>query len=300
MRTPRTGRPSSHVGGRTASFVAGPVVVALLIVLGSGLMLYPSAASWFSAVNQAEVVKAYEADLREASPKEVATQLRRAKRYNAALTSGALLEAGERKPSASGDSRVGSLDYDTILDLNGSGVMGHVVIPEIDVDLPIYHGTSDEVLRKGAGHLEGSHLPVGGRGTLSVIAAHRGLPEATMFDDLDQLEVGEEFIVDVFGTAMVYQITSTVVVEPDETEALRPVPGKDLVVLVTCTPLGVNSHRILVTGERTGVVPQDAVEGAEPSDAVGFPWWVLGGGAAVAAAVVLARPRRRRATTEQA
>ncbi|MBM9461554.1 class C sortase [Nocardioides sp. zg-536] len=284
----------------------GSVVVALLIVLGSGLLLYPSAASWFSAVNQAEVVESYKAELDRASPKEVAAHLRRAKRYNAALTSGALLEAGTRKPSADGTpgdtspdaSPDAALDYDSILDLNGSGVMGHVVIPDIDVDLPLYHGTSDEVLRKGAGHLEGSHLPVGGRGTLSVIAAHRGLPTATMFDDLDHLELGDRFIIDVFGTALVYEITSTEVVDPDETEALRPVPGKDLVTLVTCTPLGVNSHRILVTGERVDEVPPEAVEEAG-SDGPGFPWWALGGAAALVVALAQARPRRRKSRPEQ-
>ncbi|MCR6031539.1 class C sortase [Nocardioides sp. zg-579] len=300
MHPSRTGRPSPRTGGRAASFVAGPVVVALLVVLGSGMLLYPSAASWFSAVNQAEVTEAYQADLRRAAPAEVAAHLRRAKRYNAALTSGALLEAGSRKPSDSGAPRDPSLDYDSILDINGSGVMGHVVIPDIDVDLPIYHGTSDEVLRQGAGHLEGSHLPVGGRGTLAVIAAHRGLPEATMFDDLDQVEVGDEFVVDVFGTAIAYEVTTTQVVEPDETEALRPVPGKDRVMLVTCTPVGVNSHRILVTGERVGEVPQDAVPGDGPRAAVGFPWWLLGAGAALTVAVVHARPRRRDPATGQA
>jgi len=278
----------------------GSVVVALLVVLGSGLLLYPSAASWFSAVNQAEVTRDYKADLRQASPEEVAAHVRRAKRYNAALTSGALLEAGTRKPAGSGTSGDATLDYDSILDLNGSGVMGHVVIPDIDVDLPIYHGTSDEVLAKGAGHLEGSHLPVGGRGTLAVIAAHRGLPEATMFDDLDKLAVGDDFVVDVFGTAIAYEVTSTKVVEPDETEALRPVPGKDRVMLVTCTPLGVNSHRILVTGERLAQVPSAAVEGAGPGVAVGFPWWILGAAAALVVAGAHAWPRRRAGAGAQA
>ncbi len=288
------GRPPSSRRGRTVAAGLTRWLVALLVVVGAGLVLYPSAARWVSSVNQAKVVAEYAADVAEASPRELAAELRRARRYNAALSAGALLEPGERKPTASSAPSAPGLDYERLLDLNGTGVMGRLVIPGIDLSLPVYHGTSDETLRQGVGHLEGSHLPVGGRGTHAVLAAHRGLPEATMFDDIDEVEGGDHFALDVHGKVLAYEVVRVQVVQPDETEAIRPVAGKDLVTLVTCTPLGVNSHRILVTGERIDPTPEvDEAAVRTPAGGAGFPWWAGGVAAALAAALWYVRPRRR-------
>jgi len=146
-----------------------------------------------------------------------------------------------------------------------------------DIDLPIYHGTDDETLLRGLGHLEGTSLPVGGQGQRTVVTGHRGLAEARMFTDLDKVQVGDTFTFEVFGEVLTYRVFDKKVVNPEETEALRSEPGRDLATLVTCTPLGINTHRILVTGERVYPTPQRDIDaaGAAP-DIPGFPWWALG------------------------
>ncbi|NYG07272.1 LPXTG-site transpeptidase (sortase) family protein [Phycicoccus badiiscoriae] len=140
----------------------------------------------------------------------------------------------------------------------------------------MYHGTSDAILLKGAGHLEGTSLPVGGEGTLSVITGHRGLAEATMFTNLDRIHPGDTFVITTFGRVLSYRVFDTRVVEPSDTASLHPKAGRDLVTLITCTPLGINSHRILVTGERVMPTPTSAVEAANTGPAlVPFPWWLV-------------------------
>ncbi len=140
--------------------------------------------------------------------------------------------------------------YEAALNVDGSGMMGYLEIPQIQVHLPIYHGTADEVLAKGVGHLEGSSLPVGGEGTHAVLTGHRGLPSAALFTDLDRLEEGDCFTVSILGEELTYVVTQIQTVLPEETENLRIVDGVDQVTLVTCTPYGVNTHRLLVTGTR--------------------------------------------------
>lgn len=169
--------------------------------------------------------------------------------------------------------------------------MGRVKIPKINVDLPIYHGTDDDTLDRGAGHLEGSHLPIGGIDTHSVITAHRGLANATMFNDLDKIDSGDRFTLEVFGEVLTYQVIETRVVEPDETDTLRVRPGADVVTLITCTPLGINSHRILVTAERVTPTPaQDLEDAGKDSEVPGFPWWaVLAGAVLIAVGLYLWR-----------
>ena len=133
---------------------------------------------------------------------------------------------------------------------DGSGVMGYIEIPRISVRLPVYHGTSEEVLQHGIGHLGGTSLPVGGEGTHAVLSGHRGLPSALLFSDLDQMETGDCFSLRILGEQLLYEVDQILVVEPDEVEPLLPVEGEDLVTLVTCTPYGVNTHRLLVRGHR--------------------------------------------------
>ena len=162
--------------------------------------------------------------------------------------------------------------YNELLNLHGSGLMGYVEIPKIDVNLPIYHGTSEEVLQKGIGHLVGSSLPIGGEGFHSVLTGHSGLAGAKLFSDLDQLVPGDTFFLHILGETLAYEVTEINTVLPYETELLLAVPGEDLCTLVTCTPYGVNSHRLLVRGSR--VPYEKAMEEAleTPKETVRSTW----------------------------
>ncbi len=206
-------------------------------------------------------------------------QIEEAHRYNDLLASGAVVGSNEHVPQGSGvvdlESNPDVLPYDQQLKAGEAGIMGRIRIPSIDVDLPIYHGTSEETLLKGAGHLEGTSLPVGGDSTRTVITAHRGLPEATLFNNLDQVKEGDTFTLEIFGEVLTYRVFSTQVVEPQDSQAVLVEPGRDLATLITCTPLGVNSHRILVTGERVIPTPAADVDNAgKDSELPRFPWWL--------------------------
>lgn len=251
-------------------------VAALAAWLGMCVALYPTVASWFSQYDQSRLVTDYSTEVAKGISPSVSEQLTEAHEYNDALNAGALLEADHRLPTGEGTSSNESLDYDKILTADSTGMMARIKIPSIDVDLPVYHGTSDATLAKGVGHLEGTSLPVGGQGTRSVLTGHRGLATATLFTNLNKVEVGDTFTIEVLDQVLTYQVFDTKVVDPDETEALRTVPGKDLVTLVTCTPLGINSQRILVTGERITPTPQEDVDAAgRAPDIPGFPWWAV-------------------------
>lgn len=246
------------------------------ILLG-GLLLfsYPSVANWISQYNQAHVIVSY-THAPDAAEPAASRHIHEAQAYNNALTAGAVLEANTNVPTGNGSGGDPLLDYDRLLQVNSTGLMARIRIPKISVDLPIYHGTSDETLLMGVGHLRGTSLPVGGSSTRSVLTAHRGLANARMFTDLDELIPGDIFSVEVFGKVFTYRIFDKKVVNPDETEALRAEEGRDLATLVTCTPLGINSHRILVTGERLLPVPQEEQEAVGSDPAIpAFPWWAL-------------------------
>lgn len=248
------------------------IAITAVALIALTTALYPMTASWLSAVNQAQVIDGYERKLQDGKPSPE-EQLKLAEQYNAALNAGVDLLANTNVPVGTVAENSSGLDYNRMLSLDAAGLMGRVKIPAIDVDLPIYHGTSDATLLKGAGHLEGSHLPVGGSSTRSVITAHRGLADATMFTDLNKVVRGDRITLEVFGRTLSYRVTSIEVIDPEDTGSLRPVPGKDLVTLVTCTPLGINTQRILVTGERITPTPQaDLEQAGKPADA-GFPCW---------------------------
>jgi sortase A len=259
-------------------------MTALIAFIGATALTYSPAASWFSSLNQSQIVRQYETSINHTVP-SAAEQLEAADRYNAALSSGASVEANTRKPVSAGKAHGVIGDYWKLL-VTPTGVMARIQIPKIGVDLPIFHGTSDATLLKGAGHLEGTSLPVGGKGALSVITGHRGLAEATMFTNLDELRDGDTFTITTFTRVLTYRIFDIRVVEPSDTQSLHPQAGKDLVTLITCTPLGINSHRILVTGERIEPTPAAATKASRSSPTtVTFPWWAvlyLGGLALIA------------------
>lgn len=217
------------------------VVLVVALVVGLGLMAYPTLSSWWNSQHQTRAIEAYSAAVEQSTDEENAEAIAEAKAYNAELlASGHGLGLSEEELT----------EYESLLNIDGTGVMGWVEIPSIDCSLPIYHGTDAAVLQTGVGHLEGSSLPVGGEGTHSVLSAHRGLPTAELFTDLDEVEVGDTFTVHVYGEELVYEVDQILIVLPEEVDALAIEEDKDLCTLVTCTPYGVNDHRLLVRGYR--------------------------------------------------
>lgn len=255
------------------SFTA--LIPAVCGFVGLCLFLYPSVASWLTQVNQSKVIASYSESIDTVQP-EASVQVATAHEYNSALLSGAVYEAKSNVPVGDGVSTNSQLNYNDLLNVNGAGLMGRLRIPTIDLDLPIYHGTDELTLEKGLGHLEGTSLPVGGIGTRTVITGHRGMANALMFTNLDKVKEGDTFTLEVFNEVLTYRVFDVKVVNPDENESLRFDPNKDLATLVTCTPLGINTHRILVTGERITPTPLKDVEeaGKEPT-IPGFPFWAL-------------------------
>lgn len=256
--------------------------IAALVVAGSTAGLYPSTAAWFTSYNQSKVISTYDEQLKNLTPGRD-EQLQMAHEYNEALLAGVSLDKNANIPTGTGIVERKELEYSKILRANDEGMMARVKIPKIDVDLPIYHGTSDEVLDIGAGHLEGSHLPVGGVDTRSVITAHRGLANATMFTHLDRVERGDMVNIEVFGEMLSYRVIDTKVIDPEDTEVLRGEPGMDLISLITCTPLGINTQRIVVTASRVSPTPPEVAQQVGQAPTIpGFPWWaVIGAGATV-------------------
>ncbi len=259
--------------------------IALMALLGVMVMLYPNVASWFAQYNQSAIIEDMEGAVMDDPPAKLGREIELAHEYNSALTGGALVSPDSNIPTGKGTSD-SKFDYENILNVGGTGLIGRLRIPSIQVDLPIYHGTSDETLTKGVGHLQGTSLPVGGDSQHSVLTAHRGLPSATLFDHLGDVKVGETFTVEVFGEVLTYKVIETQTVLPDETQALFPRYGEDLITLVTCTPLGINTHRYLVTGERVTPTPvEDVVKAGTRPDIPGFPWWTVALGASLLAYV---------------
>lgn len=252
------------------------VAIALFLLGGLSLLLYPTAAAWISQKNQSNVV--YDQTLANAkkAKEEIDEAFAAAGEYNRMLTSGAVLDSGANVAKGTGNFAGAALDYWEMLRGEPTGTLARLRIPSIDLDLPVYHGTSDATLLKGIGHLQGTSLPIGGEGTRSVMTGHRGLANATMFTNLDRVKQGDLFSVEVLGRVLSYEVTEIQVVDPDQTEEIRTVPGRDLMTLVTCTPLGINSHRILLTGERVEPTPQSELDGMSARPEVpAFPWWAV-------------------------
>ncbi|MDQ1173069.1 sortase A [Microbacterium testaceum] len=254
-------------------------MVSLLLAVGAlagvALLMYPTVAAWFAQYAQSQIIDGYSDQIRDLGADTLADRLEAARQYNTRLVDGgAEIAANERLPLANSPDQ--SSEYADQLRSDEAGLMARLKIPSIDVDLPVYHGTSEQVLYEGVGHLEGTALPVGGDTTHSVLTAHRGLATAELFTHLDRVANDDTFTIEVFGEVLVYRVVETRVVEPQDTESLAPVVGRDLVTLVTCTPLGVNSHRILVTGERVIPTPQSELDGAGGHPEIPtFPWWIF-------------------------
>jgi len=217
----------------------------LLFVVGAGIFLYPAISNLIAENEQRNNIHTYEATIDQESADELAKQWEMAKTYNENLS-------GEpvHDPFVIGSGYALPDNYLEVLNVNHDGMMGYIDIPKINVYLPIYHGTSEEVLSKSAGHIVESSLPIGGENSHSVISAHRGLPSALLFTELDKMEEGDVFYIHVLNETLAYQVDRISVIEPPDVSSLEIVGGEDYVTLLTCTPYGVNTHRLLVRGTR--------------------------------------------------
>lgn len=229
------------------------LISALLIMLGIGMLFYPWLSNYMFEKNSNSKVVAYEKEVKNLSGDKYNQMLKLAHEYNKELAKSKVVLTDPFKATQNNT----LIEYEKILNVNGDGIMAYIEIPSISVKLPIYHGTSQEILEKGAGHLGNSSLPVGGKSTHSIITGHTGLSNKRLFTDLTELKIGDLFFITVLNEKLAYKINDISVVKPEDTEKLRIEKDKDYVTLVTCTPYGVNSHRLLVRGERTKYSEQD-------------------------------------------
>ena len=216
-------------------------ILVLILLAGLSLLLYPSVSNYWNSLHQTRAIATYAEDVVNLDNDTYDQLWQDATSYNQSLLtrSNTYLLSDEQKA-----------EYDRLLDVSGLGVMGYIEIPEIDVSLPIYHGTGESVLQIAVGHLEWSSLPVGGESTHCVLSGHRGLPSAKLFTNLDKLQEGDTFLLRILNEVLTYEVDQILIVEPQETSALQIEEGKDYCTLVTCTPYGINTHRILVRGHR--------------------------------------------------
>lgn len=237
---------------------AGNLVICIIFLAGLSLLLYPFVANQWNNYRQKQLISGYE---QVVSEKEAAegidydAERKKAEDYNEALLPCVLPDSFALAESSGVDPV-----YMNTLNIAGDEMMGSVEIPKINIKIPIYHTTEEEVLNKGAGHLEGSSLPVGGANTHAVISAHRGLPSASLFTDLDQMKVGDHFLLHVLDETLCYEVDKISVVKPEDMTALAVEDGQDLVTLLTCTPYGVNTERLLVRGHRVPYVEEEVKE----------------------------------------
>lgn len=257
--------PSNSRSGGSAQRIALP---ALLVVLGLLVMLYPVVSSQWNNMVQQRVTQQYEDLLDKEDPVYLNQMVDKARQYNEDNRDGPILDPWLARVD---EDNVQYQEY--LAQLAGPAeAMSHVVIPSIDSQLPVYHGTTDAVLQKGLGHLLGSALPVGGEGNHSVITGHTGLTNATLWDNLINVKEGDAVYVSTFGERLKYEVHDIEVVLPEETDSLKAVPGEDLLTLITCTPYGVNTHRLLLHAHRVPMDPSE--EGVFQDSGLTMQWWM--------------------------
>lgn len=224
------------------------IFAGVLFLLGASILLYPSVSAYLNSQNQAKVVEDYSNQVKQMNDAETEKELQKAREFNENLKRTVVID-----PFTEEMNQQLSEEYLKILNKN-NGQIGTLIIPKIQLKLPVYHGTEAKVLKKGVGHIQNTAFPVGGGGTHAVLSAHRGLPEARLFTDLDKLEKGDMFFIQVLDETLAYEVDQIKTVLPEDTGDLQPSEEQDYVTLVTCTPYGVNTHRLLVRGKR---VPYD-------------------------------------------
>mgnify|MGYP002536720574 CR=1 FL=1 len=224
------------------------ILLILIFLIGLSLLLYPTVSDYWNSLHQSRAIAEYAEQVANLDDDLYEGLWAAAQRYNETL-----LDKADRYDMTEEE----RAEYESLLNVSGNGIIGYIEIPMIQCSLPIYHGTEESVLQIAVGHIEGSSLPTGGAGTHCVLSGHRGLPSALLFSDLDQMQLGDHFSLRILGEQLLYEVDQILVVEPDEVKDLYPVEGEDLVTLVTCTPYGVNTHRLLVRGHR---IPLETVE----------------------------------------
>ena len=260
------------------------LALAVLLLIGAaGVTVYPLVSNYINDKYQSVVCTEYVQELERIDSETMEAALEAAMEYNENLSP---LRYNKEAVAAA------SLDYDRVLNLNGSGIMGYVEIPKLDIYLPIYHGTGEDALEKGVGHLTGSSLPIGGDSCHTILTGHSGVAGKRLFSDLDQMQEGDVFFLHVLDETLAYQVSSVSKVLPYETALLAPVRGKDLCSLVTCYPYGVNTHRLLVRGERIPYKEATVIAKEETKEPVRSTWkeqyfcgLAIGGGCAAGAAL---------------
>ena len=226
------------------------IILVLIFFVGLSLLLYPIISDYWNSFHQSRAIATYAEEVAELDDEDYEKMWQEAEAYNQKLSN---------QPNRWNLTEEEEEEYNRVLDIGGTGIMGYIEIPEIKVSLPIYHGTDEGVLQIAVGHIPGSSLPVGGIGTHSVVSGHRGLPSAKLFTNLDELDEGDVFMIRVLDETLTYEVDKISIVEPDDLTGLEIDPELDLCTLVTCTPYGVNSHRLLVRGHRIPNLEDDSI-----------------------------------------
>ena len=229
------------------------IILIVILLTGVGILLYPSVSDWWNSMHATQAIAGYVTAVEDMSTRDREEILEAARKYNASLEDGVNFVLSDEAYA----------EYEKLLDITGTGVMGYVQISSIGVNLPIYHSVEESVLQIAVGHIPGSSLPVGGERTHSILSGHRGLPSAKLFSDLDQMVEGDTFTINIMDQTITYMVDQIRIVLPEETDDLAIEPGKDYCTLVTCTPYGVNTHRMLVRGKRIENIAGEVVVVAE-------------------------------------
>lgn len=269
------------------------IFIILIFLVGLGFISYPTVSNLWNQAHQSRAIATYSKQVEKLDDSENKKMLKAARKYNKSL-----LKKSDHWKLSKKDKK----KYESLLDVSGTGIMGYIEVPKIDCSLPVYHGTDEGALQIAIGHLEGSSLPVGGKSSHCVLSGHRGLPSARLFTDLDQMGEGDTFILNILGHKLAYEVDQIKVVLPEEMSDLEIQEGKDLCTLVTCTPYGINTHRLLVRGHRVKYVETKVQEQKEVSKPKTDTRPVIAGaavGAVVLFIIIFAVRRRRKHRNQQ-
>ena len=238
------------------------IVLVIILLAGVGILLYPSVSDWWNSMHATRAIASYVTAVEDLSGQEREAMLEAAREYNSRLANGVNFTLTDEQRA----------EYDSLLDITGTGIMGYVQITSIGVNLPVYHSVDEAVLQIAVGHIPGSSLPVGGERTHAILSGHRGLPSAKLFSDLDQIVEGDTFTLNIMDQRITYMVDQIRIVLPEETDELAITDGKDYCTLVTCTPYGINTHRMLVRGKRIDNIIGEVVV---VSEAVRIPNYIV-------------------------
>ena len=238
------------------------IVLVIILLVGVGILLYPSVSDWWNSMHATRAIASYVTAVEDLSGQEREAMLEAAREYNSRLANGVNFTLTDEQRA----------EYDSLLDITGPGIMGYVQITSIGVNLPVYHSVDEAVLQIAVGHIPGSSLPVGGERTHAILSGHRGLPSAKLFSDLDQMVEGDTFTLNIMDQTITYMVDQIRIVLPEETDELAITDGKDYCTLVTCTPYGINTHRMLVRGKRIDNIIGEVVV---VSEAVRIPNYIV-------------------------